>query len=289
MTRSCFLKNLIGLYGVAALPLERVKQYERIYLLQSFVRGFQYYEGPRIIGEINNSGVLELVREPDNIHDSQAIALHFNRRKIGYLPRESNEVLSVLMDADLIQLQAELTHIQPDAADWEKLYVAVYVLKEIENRENWARIEPYTVLETPRYHSLKSKNDRYTRVYFDDDEEEVFEDDFYETIVKNSSGNDVYELIHGSFADAEEMEEAFSQSKLLINEHRTPPSVSVQELELTLDEVALNIEGLFGEDGFVVANVNEIATMLDQISSFEKILDKQGRHFYEVIFKSNTL
>ncbi len=65
MTRSSFLKNLIGLYGIAALPLELVKQYERIYWLQSFVRGFRYYEGPRIIGEINNSGIMELVREPD--------------------------------------------------------------------------------------------------------------------------------------------------------------------------------------------------------------------------------
>lgn len=284
MTRTSFIKNLIGLYGIASLPVQLVKQYERIYLLQSFVRGFRYYEGPRIISEINTSGLLELVREPDNVHDRHAIALHFNRLKIGYLPQESNEVLSVLMDADLVQLQATLTHIEPDAADWEKLHVAVYALKEIENRDNWAHIEPYTLLETPRYHSLKSKNDTYTRVYFEEDAPAI-EERFYEALVENSSSNDVYDLIHGSFANEAEMEDAFGRSKLLINKHRAPLSVSVQELEQRLDEVAINIDGVFGEDGFVVANVNEIAAMPDRIASFDKVLDKQGRHFYEVIFK----
>lgn len=113
----------------------------------------------------------------------------------------------------------------------------------------------------------------------------IFEDDFYETIVKNSSSNDVYSVIHGSFPDAATMEEAFGQSKLLINKHRAPATVSVQQLEQRLNEVAINLEGVFGEDGFVVANVNEIAAMPDRIASFDKVLDKQGREFYEVVFK----
>lgn len=97
MNRSAFLKNLIGLFGISALPPKMVKQYRKIYLLQSFVRGFRFYEGPKIIHEINKSGLLELVREPDNQYDPCAIALHFNGKKIGFLPMESNEMLSILM------------------------------------------------------------------------------------------------------------------------------------------------------------------------------------------------
>jgi hypothetical protein len=78
MQRSTFLKNLIGLYGIASLPLEMVKQYHKVYLLQCFVRGFRHYNGPKIISEINKSGLLELVREPENKYDNNAIALHFN-------------------------------------------------------------------------------------------------------------------------------------------------------------------------------------------------------------------
>lgn len=284
MNRSAFLKNLIGLFGISALPPEMVKQYRKIYLLQSFVRGFRFYEGPKIINEINKSGLLELVREPDNQYDPCAIALHFNGKKIGFLPMESNEMLSILMDAELIALQAEITYIETQAADWEKIHIAVYALKETESIKDWDKVEPYTLLETPRYHTLKSKNDTYTRLYYDLDEEVV--DNFYETLVKNSSADKVNGLIEHIFTDTAEMDEVARQSKLIINKKRVPQSFSVEDLEQTINQASLTIEEFFGEDGYVVANINKIATIPDKILTFEKISDKYGRYFYEVIFKS---
>lgn len=285
MNRSTFLKNLIGLYGIAALPLEMVRQYQKVYLLQSFVRGFRFYEGPDIIREINKSGLLELVREPDNKFDKNAIALHFNRQKIGFLPQESNAVLSILLDAELVKLQAEITHIEPDAADWEKLHVAVYALKGIDNPVDWQKIESHTMLETPRYHTLRSK-DTYTRLYYE--ECEIMDgEDFYKALVEHSATNEVYDLIHCSFRNAEEIEAVVQQSKLVINKKRLPPDLSIAELEQTIGDACIQIAEVFAEDGYIVANVNSVATIPDKISSFERVLDRQGRYFYEVVFKSN--
>src|SRR5699024_9710708 len=97
--------------------------------------------------------MLEMVREPENKHDSAAIALHYDMEKVGYIPRESNEILSRLMDAEVVDLQAEITHIEQKAKAWENVHVAVYVLKELKevHKEN----AYLTELATPRYYTIK--------------------------------------------------------------------------------------------------------------------------------------
>lgn len=164
MKRIDFIKSLGGVFALINLPLESVKQFEKIYIKQCFVRGFQYYSGPSFIQEMNENGSVELVREPENEFDSRAIAFHFNGMKIGYLPRESNKTLSILMDTDLLQFHAEITHIEPDASHWEQIRVAVYALKEIKDDSDWKKIENYNALKTPRYYSLQTEDNRLTRI-----------------------------------------------------------------------------------------------------------------------------
>lgn len=71
---------------------------------------------PSLLAEVK----LGLKREPDNEYDEFAIALHFEKNKIGYIPRESNEVIARLMDAG-------------------KEFYAVIHAKEWEG--NWLRVE----------------------------------------------------------------------------------------------------------------------------------------------------
>lgn len=286
MTRAGFLRNLIGLYGIASLPLELVKQYQKVYLLQCFVRGFSYYEGPKIISELNSSGLLELVREPNNKYDSRAIALYFNAKKIGFIPMESNEVLSVLLDTKILNLQAEITHIEPNAQSWENVFVAIYALTEITNQETKELIEPYTILETPEYYTLKSTNNTYTRVFIEEENEILDGSSFYKTLVDNSSTDAVYDLIHNSFNNSKEIEDAVNESRIVIQKNSIPATISLAEIEAKLNNEIINIENTFSDEGYIVANVNKVATMPDKIEKFSKIVDKHGNHFFEVLFKS---
>ncbi|MEZ4838839.1 HIRAN domain-containing protein [Flavobacterium sp.] len=285
MTRGTFLRNLIGLYGIASLPIAMVKQYQKVYLLQCFVRGFQYYNGPKIIEEINKSGLLEMVREPKNKYDKNAIALHFNHQKIGFIPRESNEMIATLIDTGLLNLQAEITHIEKRAMDWEKIHVAIYVMKELEEGTS-EELLPFTLLETPQYCTLKSKHNTYTRLYFEEDEEVLSSENFYKNLVANSSTDEVYTLIHDSFPNSQDMDEAVDGSKMVVSKHRLPSTVSLLDIGAKLNDEIILIENAFDEKGYIVANVNAIATMPDKIARFEKIFDKHGNDFYEVIFKS---
>lgn len=177
MKRSDFIKNLLGL-GAATIVLPSynwIKQYDKFYLLQNFVRGFRYYKGPELLDEMKEGDMLELVREPENEYDQFAIALHFNKEKIGFVPAESNEILSKLLDIGLVELTAEITHLKKEAAAWENVAVAIYVLKEKEPGETMSiEAQKHTVLETPEYYSVKNTGQKVTRFYIDETDTEEY-------------------------------------------------------------------------------------------------------------------
>lgn len=50
---------------------------------------------PSLLAEVK----LELTREPKNEYDEFAVALYFDKQKIGFIPREKNEVIARLLDA----------------------------------------------------------------------------------------------------------------------------------------------------------------------------------------------
>ena len=160
MNRKGFISKFLALGGLAAIPKHWIKSYTKIYLLQCFVAGFRYYRGPALLEAMKAGDMLELVREPNNEHDESAIALHFNNEKIGFIPAQENEMLSRLLDARVVELMAEITHLEPDAATWENVQIAVYVLKE-STAPIPAEGEYLTQLDTPNYRSLKRGNNVY--------------------------------------------------------------------------------------------------------------------------------
>ena len=58
------------------------------------------------------------------------LQLHFNKERIGYIPRESNEIISRLLDSGIMELHSGITHLEPKARAWENVHVGVYLLKE---------------------------------------------------------------------------------------------------------------------------------------------------------------
>lgn len=78
----------------------------------------------------NVDDILELVREPNNKYDKCAIAVHWHKKKIGFIPASENKVLSQLLDSHAIELMAEITHVEQKASTWENIHISVYFLKK---------------------------------------------------------------------------------------------------------------------------------------------------------------
>ena len=72
---------------------------KELLVLKTLVAGTSFRNLKNIEPELQPGSRLELKREKGNKHDEFAVALIFGEKKIGYIPREQNEVIARLMEA----------------------------------------------------------------------------------------------------------------------------------------------------------------------------------------------
>ena len=109
-------------------------------------------------------------------------------------------------------------------------------------------------------------------------------DDFFTVLLANSQDDGIFDLMQSIFENEQEMNAAIEQRRLVVDKNRVSPE-DLQELSEKINDQILEIENVFGEDGYVVANVNKIAQAPSRIENIVKITDEQGRAFFEVVLK----
>ncbi len=73
---------------------------QEIFLIETHVAGTNYVETQAIEPELQADATFILRREPENAHDDLAILiLTESGKKMGYIPKDRNEILARLMDA----------------------------------------------------------------------------------------------------------------------------------------------------------------------------------------------
>ena len=72
---------------------------KEILVLECLVAGTSFRKLNEIEAELVNTVQLEIKREGQNEFDEFAIALHYKDTKVGYIPKDKNEVIARLMDA----------------------------------------------------------------------------------------------------------------------------------------------------------------------------------------------
>jgi hypothetical protein len=85
-------------FGALHSPTDAAEPVARIVIQNSPLAGARYYDANSVWAEMRAGDALELVREPDNPHDANAIRIEWRGRKIGYVPRRENEHLARQMD-----------------------------------------------------------------------------------------------------------------------------------------------------------------------------------------------
>lgn len=280
MKRSAFIKNLLAIGGLSFLPKQSITHYQKYYLLQCFVRGFRFYKGLSLLPLMHEGDLLQLVREPANTYDPCAIALHWNKEKIGYIPAEENSLLSKLLDIGIPELIGEISFLEAEALAWENVHVSVYVLKELKNApaENASYL---TVLETPSYHSLKRKNNIVTRVSSDGDEE-IGVNSYYSYLIDNSKDNEMYEFIHSRLDPDAQYEKQGDFLVVDMNELNGKPLLKdkLKKIESELYDT----ERMFDGNGYIVLNVRKAEDLIKQVSGLDDLADKLGRKFIQLHF-----
>lgn len=135
MQRSEFIRNsILGLVGLLALGPEKSISKpvaERTYSLGEIpVAGFQHYKGERISHLLKEGTNIQLKREPENKYDSNAIALYCDDVKIGFVPRDDNYTMALLLDQNA-PLSARITCVDLNARAWERVWVEVEMREKL--------------------------------------------------------------------------------------------------------------------------------------------------------------
>ena len=104
-------------------------RYERSNTLATtHVAGFAFYEGPDVFSNLKIGAKLELLAQPDNPYDANAVSISFEGRRIGFLPRSENRKVSKFLyfgHGDIIE--AIINRVSPDAEPEHQIGIAIRV------------------------------------------------------------------------------------------------------------------------------------------------------------------
>ncbi|HKO88876.1 MAG TPA: HIRAN domain-containing protein [Burkholderiales bacterium] len=98
----------------------------RILVQSSPLAGFNYHQAALLWDDMRVGDRLELRREPDNPHDSQAIRVDWRGHKLGYVPRKENASLAWAMDQGQ-RLAARVSRMELSADPRRRIEFEVYV------------------------------------------------------------------------------------------------------------------------------------------------------------------
>ena len=100
-------------------------------LFDCHIAGFTYYDGLEVIGALKVGKKVHLRVEPENPYDPKAVAIFLNHVKLGYIPQDSNDVISDMLYfgyGDFIEARINFVDI---TARPERQYRIVVKLKDI--------------------------------------------------------------------------------------------------------------------------------------------------------------
>lgn len=93
-------KSCVELAQVLAYIAQQADWMDRPQVLfNGAIAGFGYSYGPNLRPRLDVGDALQLVREPRNPHDENAVRIDWNGHKLGYVPQRHNEAIALLLDA----------------------------------------------------------------------------------------------------------------------------------------------------------------------------------------------
>ena len=125
MKRRTFFRRLFGSLGAAATGAVIVTEMRSVLIQESPIAGFQFHQGDTIWSSLAVGATLKLVREPNNTHDPDAVAVYFQKQKLGYVPRAENSAIAQMMDRGET-LEASISKLVVEEDPWERVRFSVF-------------------------------------------------------------------------------------------------------------------------------------------------------------------
>lgn len=98
----------------------------RLLVQSSPLAGSQYYALGVYWLELKVGDRLELIREPENRHDPQAIRIEWRGHKLGYVPRAENREIAAALDRG-DKLVASISRLTEHPNPWRRVEFEVFI------------------------------------------------------------------------------------------------------------------------------------------------------------------
>ena len=100
------------------------------YLLHCFIAGLQYYDVLEIWKSLKIGDRLDLIPEPDNRHDHNAVMVTYKGKQLGYLPRSENRHIAKILNAGLNPYEARIQSLYQHNPIYERIEICLKVKKQ---------------------------------------------------------------------------------------------------------------------------------------------------------------
>ena len=124
MNRRIFFQRLLGVLGLVAVAPAVAAAKRSVLIQESPLAGFQFYEGEYVWSSLKVGKDLTLVREADNIHDPNAVAVYFHEEQLGYVPRVENTAIAKMLDRGE-HLEASISKLHLTEDPWDRVWFEV--------------------------------------------------------------------------------------------------------------------------------------------------------------------
>jgi hypothetical protein len=98
----------------------------RLLVQSAPLAGLRYYAATELKHDLRVGDRLQLERESANVHDSNAIAVSWRGRKLGYVPRSDNATLAWALDRGE-RLHARISGLAPHPNPARRIEIEVFI------------------------------------------------------------------------------------------------------------------------------------------------------------------
>ena len=106
-------------------------KHDKEHFLSCNVAAFTYCDGVEVFSQLMVGKKVRLVREDENPHDHNAVAVFFGDTHIGYIPRQQNETIAKLLDLGYADIfEARIQAIDPAAHPEKQVDIVIYIKRK---------------------------------------------------------------------------------------------------------------------------------------------------------------
>lgn len=121
-----FILGSLGLFNISNKLSNPIICSNSTKLIEFHIAGYVFYDGKTIENQIRGNEIVHLQQEKSNKHDLYAVEIYWNQQKLGYIPRQYNEIIFNILETN-INLFGRIKNKNSNLPTWERMSIEIFI------------------------------------------------------------------------------------------------------------------------------------------------------------------